>query len=78
LKNITFHINNSAYTIDIGEDINNKLEQGLKKFLTTEQNLTTQSLLLAYLQKTQELVEFEDKLQNIIDSSILSVDNLRK
>ncbi|MEA3498205.1 MAG: hypothetical protein U9R16_04010 [Campylobacterota bacterium] len=74
MKNITFHINNSAYTIDIGDDNSNKLETGLKKFLTTDKNLSTQELLLAYLQKTQELVEFEEKLQRIMDNSILSID----
>lgn len=75
MKKITFHINNSAYTIDIGEDVNNKLEAGLKKFLSTDKNLTTEALLLAYLQKTQEHVEFEEKLQYIIDTSILSIDH---
>ena len=78
MKNITFHINHSAYTINIGEDVDGKLESGLKKFLSTEKNLTTQDVLLAYLQKTQEHVAFEEKLKNIIDTSILSKDNLRK
>ncbi len=78
MKNITFHINHSAYTINIGEDADNKLEEGLKKFLSTDKNLTTQELLLAYLQKTQEQVAFETKLQSIIDTSILSRENLRK
>jgi hypothetical protein len=78
MKNITFHINHSAYTINIGEDIDNKLEQGIKKFLSTDKNLSTENLLLAYLQKTEELLEFEKKLQTIIDTSILSIDSLRK
>ena len=75
MKKITFHINNLAYTLDIGKDENFKLEKGLKKFLSTEKNLTTEALLLAYLQKSQELVEYENKLQDIIDSSILSIDS---
>ncbi|MEA3554706.1 MAG: hypothetical protein U9R39_09970 [Campylobacterota bacterium] len=78
MKSITFHINHSAYTIDIGEDADNKLEEGLKKFLTTDKNLSTEELLLAYLQKTQEQVAFEKKLQSIIDTSILSREELRK
>ncbi len=78
MKSITFHINHSAYTIDIGEDVNNKLEDGLKKFLSTDKNLTTEELLLAYLKKTQELVSFEEKLKSIIDTSILSREDLRK
>ena len=62
-KNITFHINNEAYTIDIGEDPNNHLRDGLKKFLTTEKNLSTAELLLAYLRKSQELVTLEEQIQ---------------
>ncbi len=78
MKTITFHINHSAYTINIGEDVDNKLENSLKKFLSTDKNLTTEELLLAYLRKTQEYVAFEEKLQDIIDTSILSRENLRK
>jgi hypothetical protein len=62
-KNITFHINNEAYTIDIGTDPNNHLRDGLKKFLTTEKNLSTAELLLAYLRKSQELVTLEEQIQ---------------
>ena len=62
-KDITFHINNEAYTIDIGEDVNNHLRDGLKKFLTTEKNLCTSELLLAYLRKSQELVTLEEQIQ---------------
>ena len=78
MKNITFHINHSAYTINIGKDIDGKLENSLKKFLATDKNLTTQEVLLAYLQKTQEHLAFEEKLKEIIDTSILSKENLRK
>ena len=62
-KNITFHINNEAYTIDIGEDPNNHLKDGLKKFLSTEENLSTSELLLAYLRKSQELVTLEEQIK---------------
>jgi len=62
-KNITFHINNEAYTIDIGKDPNNHLRDGLKKFLTTEKNLSTAELLLAYLRKSQELASLEEEIQ---------------
>ena len=65
-KNITFHINNEAYTIDIGQDPNNHLRDGLKKFLTTEKNLSTAELLLAYLRKSQELVTLEEEIQHEI------------
>jgi hypothetical protein len=62
-KDITFHINNEAYTIDIGNDVNNHLQEGLKKFLSTEENLSTSELLLAYLRKSQELVTLEEQIK---------------
>jgi hypothetical protein len=65
-KTITFHINNEAYTIDIGEDPKNHLRDGLKKFLTTEKNLSTMELLLAYLRKSQELVHLEEEIEQEI------------
>ena len=74
MKDITFHINNSAYTINIGEDPTNTLENGLKKFLTTEKNLDTQELLLAYLRKTQELVQYEENLKELL----LKIPNLEQ
>ncbi len=64
MKSITFHINNEAYTIDIGTDSDNMLNNGLKKFLTTEKNLSTAELLLAYLRKSQELVALEHEIQD--------------
>lgn len=62
-KNITFHINNEAYTIDIGTDPDNHLRDGLKKFLTTDKNLSTAELLLAYLRKSQELVNLQEEIE---------------
>ncbi len=64
MKSITFHINNEAYTIDIGADPDNMLKDGLKKFLTTDKNLSTAELLLAYLRKSQELVSLEHEIQD--------------
>ena len=74
LKNITFHINNEAYVLNIGIDDDNKMEKGLKKFLTTEKNLSTAELLLAYLRKTQELVAFEQS----IEEELKKLPNLKK
>ncbi len=74
MKNITFHINNAAYTIDISADVNGSLEEGLKQFLSTDKNLTIEDLLLAYLRKTQEHVHFKEKLQNIM----LTIPSLEK
>ena len=64
MKSITFHINNEAYTIDIGADPDNMLKNSLKKFLTTDKNLSTAELLLAYLRKSQELVSLEHEIQD--------------
>ena len=74
MKDITFHINNSAYTINIGEDPTGTLENGLKKFLSTEKNLNTEELLLAYLRKTQELVHHEESLKELL----LKIPNLEQ
>ena len=62
-KDITFHINNEAYTINIGKDSHNYLRDGLKKFLATDKDLNTSELLLAYLLKSQELVQLEEEIQ---------------
>jgi hypothetical protein len=66
-KNITFHINNEAYTIDIGQDSNNHLRDGLKKFLTTDKNLSTAELLLAYLRKSQEILTLEEEVEEELE-----------
>ncbi len=76
MKNITFHINNEAYTVDIGEDPEDKLQNGLKKFLTTEKNLSTAELLLAYLRKSQELINFEEEVNQQI-TQLPSLEDLR-
>jgi len=76
VKSITFYINNEAYTVDIGEDSQGKLEEGLKKFLTTEKNLSTAELLLAYLRKSQELVNFDAEVNEEI-SKIPSLEDLK-
>ena len=74
MKNITFHINNAAYTIDISADVDGSLEDGLKQFLSIDRNLTIEDLLLAYLKKTQEHVQFQKKLEEII----LTIPSLEK
>ena len=67
MKTLTFYINNYAYTIKLGEDPDNVLEDGVKKFLSTDKNLTIEDVLLAYLNKTQEFITFKEKLDSIID-----------
>jgi len=73
-KDITFHINNVAYTVNIGEDPDLKMELGLRKFLDLDRNLHIQDLIAAYLQKTNELLEFEEKLKIIVDTKIPTLD----
>ena len=67
-KEITFHINNSAYTVDIGPDLDHCIENGLKTFIDFSAPITTQELLLAYLRKTQELIHFKKELENQIEN----------
>lgn len=62
---MTFHINHKAYTVDIGEDSDHKMEDGIKKFLDLEKNIDTSELLLAYIKKTYELVELERTLETL-------------
>lgn len=73
-KDITFHINNVAYTVNIGEDSGHKLEQGVRKFLNLDTSLHIEDLISAYLKKTNELIEFEEKLKIIMDNNIPTLD----
>lgn len=70
---MTFHINHKAYTVDIGEDSDQKMEDGIKKFLNLDKNIETTDLLMAYIKKTYELVELERSLETLssrIDAKI--------
>jgi len=62
-KKITFHINNLAYSINI----DSSLEAELVKFLPVDRNIDTQELLLAYIRKTQEFVNFKYEIEKISD-----------
>jgi hypothetical protein len=62
---MTFHINHKAYTVDIGEDPNQAMENGIRKFLDLDKNIDTTELLLAYIKKTHELVELEKSLEEL-------------
>lgn len=66
MKEITFYIDNVAYTIDIGADADNVLENSIKDFLSTDESLTTKDVLLAYLRRTEEVVQYKRKLRSII------------
>lgn len=60
-KDLTFHINNLAYTISV----DNSLEQDLCKYLAVDQNMSTKELLVAYIRMTQEFNEFKNEVQQI-------------
>ena len=73
-KSITFYINHEAYTIELGDDHDNALSDGIKRFLSTEKNHSTKDLLLAYIRKTEELINFEREIRR----SIYSLPSLEK
>lgn len=60
-KDLTFHINNKAYTISVDEE----LERELCKYLDTDKNNDTKSLLLAYLKLNQEYRTFRKEVEDI-------------
>jgi len=62
---MTFHINHKAYTVDIGSDENNKIHDGITKFIDLNSNIDTSELLLAYIKKTHELVQLENSLEDL-------------
>jgi len=70
-KKITFHIENTAYTVDLGPDVDNEISEGIKKFLDIEKEISVPELLSAYLRKNSELIHFkknvENKVQELID-----------
>lgn len=61
-RDIIFHINNMAYTI---ENIDDDLEEALKRHLNIENNISTKELLLAYLRMTQEYNKFKEDVEKI-------------
>ena len=60
-KDLTFHINNKAYTSSGDEE----LEKELCKYLDTDKNNDTKSLLLAYLKLNQEYRTFRKEVEDI-------------
>lgn len=60
-KNITFHVNNMAYTIEV----DSALETDLTKYININSNISTKELLLAYLRITQEYNNFKDEALRI-------------
>jgi hypothetical protein len=63
---MTFEINHKSYTVKIEDE---KIQDGIKKFLDLDTNIDTIELLSAYIKKTNELVQLENSLE-VISSKI--------
>ena len=60
-KEVTFHINNMAYTINVDENIYRELS----KYLNLEKNNDTRDLLAAYIRLSQEYNIFKKDIEDI-------------
>jgi hypothetical protein len=60
-KEVTFHINNMAYTINVDESIYKELT----KYLNLEKNNDTRDLLAAYIRLSQEYNTFKNDIEDI-------------
>ena len=62
-KEVTFHINNMAYTISVNEN----MFKEIKKYLNIEKNNDTKDLLVAYLHLSQDYHLLKQDVQNITE-----------
>ena len=60
-KEVTFHINNMAYTITVDE----KIHKELCKYLDLGKNNDTRDLLAAYIRLSQEYNTFQKNVEDI-------------
>lgn len=60
-KEVTFHINNMAYTINVDE----KIHKELTKYLDLSKNNDTRDLLAAYIRLSQEYNIFKNDVEDI-------------
>ncbi|MBP7769917.1 MAG: hypothetical protein KA055_02195 [Aliarcobacter sp.] len=60
-KEVTFHINNMAYTINVDENIYKELS----KYLDLNKNNDTRDLLAAYIRLSQEYNIFKKDVEDI-------------
>ena len=60
-KEVTFHINNMAYTINVDENIYKELT----KYLDLDKNNDTRDLLAAYIRLSQEYNVIKKDVENI-------------
>lgn len=62
-KELTFHINNMAYTINVNES----LEKEITKYFDPKKGNDTRDLLAAYIQIAQEYSIFKRDIEEISD-----------
>ncbi|GGD39583.1 hypothetical protein GCM10012288_12010 [Malaciobacter pacificus] len=62
-KQVTFHINNMAYTVNLDEEV---LEH-LTKYLNLDKNNDTKELLAAYIRLSHEYKTFKKDVEQITD-----------
>lgn len=63
---ITFHIQNEAYTINLGDDLDSPiLKKELLKFLGDDKNHGVKDLLTAYIRKSQELLAYKKEITRL-------------
>ena len=63
---VTFHIQNEAYTINLGDDLDAVLlKKELLKFLSDDMNIGTKDLLTAYIRKSQELLAYKKEITRV-------------
>uniref|UniRef100_UPI0040482A39 hypothetical protein n=1 Tax=Aliarcobacter sp. TaxID=2321116 RepID=UPI0040482A39 len=60
-KEVTFHINNMAYTVNVDENIYKELT----KYLDLNKNNDTRDLLAAYIRLSQEYNIFKKDVEDI-------------
>ena len=60
-KEVTFHINNMAYTINVDE----KIHKELSKYLDLSKNNDTRDLLAAYIRLSQEYIVIQKDGEDI-------------
>lgn len=60
---VTFHINNMAYTVNLSDDVLKELT----KYLDLDKNNDTKQLLAAYIRLSQEYSNFKNDVEQITD-----------
>ncbi|MCT7536592.1 hypothetical protein [Aliarcobacter butzleri] len=65
-KEVTFHINNMAYTLNIDEEVKGVLT----KYLDLNNNNDIKDLLKAYLELTYEYRQFQKEVEDITNKLI--------